>query len=241
LFLRLSRQGRAFLLAVVLGPLLLHLAASLVLGMQLRDIWGMPLWTFASVYILCLLPADVSDLAWRRFALAWALVGGALAGGTLASNLLALRSSPQRIHYPGRLLSHEIRTRWLAIHGTPLPIAAGDWWLAGNVCVHAPHPVTLYASREPAAPRMDLDTLKGDPARFVVPEPAASPWTGDADLSERGGVLLWDATVFGDELPVWAKRRFPQAIAQAPLELPFAAGGRRLRVGWATVAPENRN
>jgi hypothetical protein len=89
---------------------------------------------------------------------------------------------------------------------------------------------------------MDHKKLQDDPARFVVPDPLATPWTNDADLRLRGGVLLWNAGVFGDELPSWSRKRFPEALTHEPIELPFAAGStQRLRVGWATIAPDGYN
>jgi hypothetical protein len=229
-----------FLLVVVVGPVVLHLAASLLLGMQLRDVWGMPLWGFAGVCALSLLATESSDLAWRRLWTAWAIVAGLFALVALAGNLAGsgLRERPRRIHYPGEELSRALCERWQQRFGSPLPIVAGDAWLAGCVCVHAPHRPTLYASREPAFPGMDLATLRNDPALFVVPDPVASPWTSDADLLARGGVLLWDASAFGDDVPRWLRARFPRAEGQHPLELPFAGGSRRaLRVGWAVVVP----
>ncbi len=235
-----ANHDRAFLLTVVLGPVALHVAAALLLGMQLRDVWGMPLWSFAGVLILFLLRTEPSPRAWRRLGVAWAGVAGSLVLVTLAGNRAgsALREAPLRIHYPGKELSREVCRRWRQRFGTPLPVAAGDWWLAGCVCVHATHHLTLYGSREPAWPDMDLERLDGDPARFVVPEPATSPWTSDADLLARGGVLLWDAAVFGDDVPGWLKERFPEAEGQPPLQLAFAGGSRRrLRAGWALVTP----
>ena len=235
------RGGAAsFLSVVVLGPLVLHLAASLLLGMQLRDVWGMPLWSFAGAWALVLLGGNDSDRAWRRLGGAWVVVAGLMAIVTLAGNLAGsgLRDRPRRIHYPGEALSRTLCQRWQERFGTPLPIVAGDAWLAGCVCVHAPHRPTLYASREPAFPGLDLATLRNDPALFLVPDRMASPWISDGDLLARGGVLVWDADAFGPDLPRWLVARFPRAEGQPPLELSFSGGSRRtLRTGWAVVIP----
>src|SRR5690606_29053631 len=47
-----DRVTRDYLLAVVLGPFALHLALSLVFGLNLRSMWGAPLWTFAGLALL---------------------------------------------------------------------------------------------------------------------------------------------------------------------------------------------
>src|SRR5207247_1556273 len=141
-------------------------------------------WTFAGVCAVSVLGTDDSDQAWRRLGGAWAAVAGLMALTVLASNLAGsgLRHRPRRIHYPGEALSRTLCQQWQERFAVPLPIVAGDAWLAGCVCVHAPHRPTLYASREPAFPGMDLATLRNDPALFIVPDPAVSPWTSDADL-----------------------------------------------------------
>src|SRR5262249_22700696 len=152
---------------------------------------------------------------------------------TLASNFAgsAFRSRPLRIHYPGRQLALEVTGRWHSEFNSPLPIVAGDWWLAGCVCVHSVDRPTLYASREPGFAGMDLSKTPRDPAHFCAPDPAVSPWTSDDDLRGRGGVLLWDAGAFGDGLPQRLHDRFPDARARPPLELPLAGGaGRSVRV-----------
>jgi hypothetical protein len=234
------RRDLGFLLAVVVGPVLLHLMAALVLGTQLRDVWGMPLWTFVGVLIVFVLRIDPSPRLW----VVWAVVAGMMGVVTLAGNRAgsALHGKPLRIHYPGRELSREVCRRWRQRFGTDLPVVAGDWWLAGCVCIHAPHRPTLYGSREPAFVGMDPARVDGDPARFVVPEPINSPWTGDGDLVRRGGVLVWDADAFGDDLPGWLKRRFPGARVQNVLEMPFAGKAPGLlRVGWALMVPDRGN
>ena len=63
---------------------------------------------------------------------------------------------------------------------------------------------------------------------------------GPADqdpIRRRGGVLLWDAGTFGDDLPPGLRERFPEASVRTPLRLPFASGPRVLRVGYAVVPP----
>jgi hypothetical protein len=237
-----GERDRAFVMVVVLGPVVLHLLASLVVGLGLRDIWGAPLWTFTGVLLLGFLQTKDLDLAWRRFCLTWGCVAGGSVLMVVLCNLMGgYRGKPLRIHYPGPRLAAELTQRWRAAFATPLPIAAGDWWLAGNVCCHSVDRPCLYGSLEPAAFGLDLDKEKGDTRRFANPDPRTSPWTGDADLCRRGGVLLWDARCYGSEMPAWLRQRFPMAQAQPPLVLPCAGGGPVGRVGWAMIAPSKED
>jgi hypothetical protein len=232
---------RAFVAIAVLGPVVLHLAASLALGVTLRDIWGAPLWTFTGLLVLLFVETDVTDRAWQRMGIAWAGVVGLSLVLVLAGNLAGgLRGKPQRIHYPGPRLAAELTSRWHERFGKPVPIVAGDWWLAGLVCCHARERPSLYASLEPAAFGIDPRSRPGDPRRYASPDPRTSPWTGDADLCARGGLLVWDADYYGEDIPEWLRVRFPRAVPQMPLALPCAAGGPVLRVGWAMIAPEGK-
>jgi 4-amino-4-deoxy-L-arabinose transferase-like glycosyltransferase len=237
----LSSPNRTFVAIVVLAPLALHLIASLALGVTLRDIWGAPLWAFVGLLAILFLETDTTERAWRRMGLAWAGVTALTLAVVLAGNLAGgCLGKPYRIHYPGAQLSAELTGRWQQRFGTPVPIVAGDWWLAGLVCCHAPHRPSLYASLEPAAFGMDPYTRPGDPRRYASPDLRTSPWTGDADLCTRGGLLVWDADCYGEDIPEWLRERFPDALPQPALNLKCAAGGPMLHVGWAMIAPVDR-
>lgn len=71
----------------------------------------------------------------------------------------------------------------------------GEWWLAGNVAFYGLDRASVYAGgTHPDS--LDLD-------------PVYSPWTSDADLRRRGGVLLWDMATHGTGVPPHLARRFP--------------------------------
>ncbi len=237
----LPSPDRAFVAVAVLGPVALHLVASLALGVTLRDIWGAPLWTFTGLLVLLFAEADTSDRAWRRFSLAWGSIVALSVVLVLAGNLVGgLRGKPQRIHYPGPRLAAEVTRRWQERFDQPLSLVAGDWWLAGLVCCHAPERPSLYASLEPAAFGVDPWSKPGDPRRYASPDPRTSPWTSDAELCSRGGILVWDADCYGEDIPEWLRARFARALPEVPIVLSCAAGGPKVRVGWAMIAPEGK-
>ncbi len=106
-------SARCFVAVVVLGPVALHLAASLVLGVTLRDIWGAPLWTFVGLLALLFVETDTTERAWRRMGLAWASVTVVSLALVLAGNLVGgWRGKPSRIHYPGAELADILTERW---------------------------------------------------------------------------------------------------------------------------------
>ncbi|MFO0876349.1 MAG: glycosyltransferase family 39 protein [Gemmataceae bacterium] len=232
-------RSASLLMAAVVGPVVLHLAAGCV-GVQMRDIWGAPLWTFVGLLLVVTLQTDHSGRGWSRLRLSWAIVGGGLLLVTLAGNVggSVLRTRPLRVHYPGTHLAEEVSALYQQRFGSPPAVVAGDWWLAGNIACHAPHHPVLYGSREPAYVGLDLARDRGDPRRFVSPDPRNSPWTSDDEMLQAGGVLVWDAAVYGDDLPPWLHDRFPSARGQRALVFGYLGGSAsKLRVGWAMLPP----
>jgi hypothetical protein len=231
--------SRSLLLAAVAGPFALHLLAAAA-GVHMAEIWGAPLWTFAGLLAVASLKTDDSGRSWGRLRLAWAVIFGGSLLLALAGNLYgsAALSRPLRVHCPGGRLADEVTSRYRQRHGADPAVVAGDWWLAGNIACHAPHRPALYASREPSHVGLDLRREPGDPRRFLSPDPGTSPWTGDEDFRARGGVLVWDAAAYGDDLPPWLAGRFPEAEGQRALA-PRCLGGSaaNLRVGWAMLPP----
>ncbi len=207
------------------GPVALLFALSAVTGCQLRDIWGSSLWTFTGVWLLAVF-GTASDARLRRAVRTWAVTAGLMlaiwAGHTVMQPYA--RGRPTRVHYPGRVLATEIGRRWSDRCAVPFPIVAGEAWRAGNVCCYSPHRPVIYSSGAMG---------------YLVFEPEATPWTGDADMTARGGVLVWDAAQLGDSLPPVIRARFPGAEDQPPIVLPYQTGAaiRPDRVGVSFVWP----
>lgn len=217
-----------FLHAAVLGPVAVLLALSAGTGCQLREIWGSPLWTFLGVWVLATLGSGSEGpaLAPGRV-LRWAaLVAGLMAVAAVARAEYGprLRERPYRHQFPGRALAAEVNRRWAERYPAPVPIVAGEGWIAGNVCCFSPHRPVLYSSGAMG---------------YLVFEPRACPWTNDDDLNARGGVIVWDAAQLGDEVPPDVRARLPRAVGGPPIELPYqtAAPIPAARVGVAFVPP----
>ncbi|MBI3411793.1 MAG: glycosyltransferase family 39 protein [Planctomycetes bacterium] len=212
---------------VVLGPVVLLLGLSLATGCQLRLVWGSPLWTFVGVWILALAGTD-SPIRMRWACRAWAVVATSMLVCCTIKNVAApyVLNRPTRVTYPGRALADEIARRWHSHCAEPFPIVAGEAWRAGNACCYAPQRPVIYSAG-----------FMG----WMAFDPEHTPWTDDADLLRRGGVLLWDARQDGDLLPDAIRARFPSADTQNPIVLPYQtrAGIPPDRIGIAIVWPAN--
>lgn len=222
-----DRFRRDYLLAIVLGPAVVHLAIALLLGMNLRSMWGAPLWTFSGLLLLYLFEARRDERFWRgafwRCGLAAAIMVVVAATQNLAGPYLT--GKPRRIHFPGQQLSREVRQVWDRHVGGPLKIVAGDWWLAGNVCFYSKSADQVYASQEPGT--VEFSTER-------------SPWTDDDALRRRGGVILWDIDLSGERLQRKLRQRFPTAKTLPPLHIPWQTGAPvdPIRIGIAIVPPQ---
>src|SRR5262249_45701138 len=148
------------------------------------------------VYLLHRLSPALTDEGLRRFgglvlalAVFWPLmfVGQFALGPALTGKL-----NPEL--FPGQALAAQVTQGWRARYGTPLPVVAGDKWFAEYV--------GFYSADHP-----DVHDL-GDP------DPRKTPWTSDADVNHRGGVLVWDAQRAGEAIPVAWLARFPAAVPQ---------------------------
>jgi 4-amino-4-deoxy-L-arabinose transferase-like glycosyltransferase len=221
-----DRSRVRYLHAAVLGPIAILLALSVVTGCQIREIWGSPLWTFLGVWVLVNVGGGARELNLSRALSRAALVAVAM----LAVAVFKVESRPyvdklpSRPQYPGKQLAAEVNRRWNAQFAEPFPVAAGEAWAAGNVCCFSPHRPVLYSSGAMG---------------YLVFESKATPWTNDADLNARGGVVLWDAAQLGDAVPPELRQRLPRAVGQPAIVLPYhtMANVPPARTGVAFVPP----
>ena len=217
-----QRWQRDYLLVAVLGPVAVLFLLSLVLAYGVRDAYGSPLWSFVGVLLLVCVQTDASPAALPRLRWRFAAVFGCFICFALGDAFVkeAISHRPRRARFPGRALAEAVSRNWQARWGSPLPLVTGDYWLAYNVSgLGQPRP-TLY-----------------QPPGVGGIQP--TPWATDADLRTHGGVVLWDAALFGDALPALYRRYASVAQVQPPLILPYS-GWQRLapaRIGLAFIPP----
>lgn len=218
-----SAFDRAFLAAVTLGPVLLAVVASSLLGVGLRSMWGAQMWAFVGVCALAWLRPALLPAGLRRFAGFWAVTALATLVVFAAMHILQpmFFDRKKRTAFPGRDLARIVTDRWNAEVGTKLPVVVGKIWVAGNVSV--------YSSDRPSV--------------FIDADERLSPWINSDQLKQTGGVLLWIRRGRGAQDPWqtgnWGKR-FSEAVAQPPIQLPWhwdTNGKRPLEVGWAILYP----
>lgn len=165
------RQGLVFLWFMALAPAVLLVLASLVLGLGLRDMWGVPMWSLSGLLLASLLPQGAFERLRPR------LLKGLLVWLALATVLMAayvgwggrLRGKPARTDWPQAALAAQAQAQWRQLSRCPLDNISGDDWLAGLAAVAMP----------------------GQPSVMLGSNAAYSPWMSVQRLRQHGSLMLW--------------------------------------------------
>jgi 4-amino-4-deoxy-L-arabinose transferase-like glycosyltransferase len=221
-----EKFSRDFLVAMALGPFLLHLLAAGILNRWLLSAYGSQLWMFLGVLLLFCLAIRPTRVALRQSFVRCIVVGIVFAVGLAVYSVTTpyLFKIALRIHCPSQALAAEVHDLWNQRYNRPLPIIAGDWWLASQVAFDAPdHPIVYGGS--------DLNRLDMGPM--------CSGWTNDEQLLSRGGVIIWDDAARKDNPRGVLRVRFPIAEFPPPLSIPWRTGAKipPLQVGIAVIPP----
>jgi 4-amino-4-deoxy-L-arabinose transferase-like glycosyltransferase len=211
----LPPEQRAYLATITCAPAALAVAASVVLGLHLKDMWGYPMWCFIGLFLMAEVVGPVTAEGMRRFWIAWAAVLVTVplvfaVQQTIGGRLLR---KPLRSAFPGPELARVVEQRWHSVVDTRLPIVAGDVWIAGSIA--------FYGADRPSV--------------FIDADPAKSPWITAAAIARDGAVLIWPAP---EGEPAWLGG-FPAAERQRPIDLPYVPplGHPPARFAWAIVRP----
>jgi 4-amino-4-deoxy-L-arabinose transferase-like glycosyltransferase len=212
----LAPEQRAYLATITWAPVSLALAASLVLGLHLKDMWGYPMWCFIGLFLMAEVVGPITDGGLQRFCVAWLVILVTVpivftAQQTIGGRLLRKAT---RAQFPGPELARVVEQRWHALVGNaPLGVVAGDVWIGGNIA--------FYGAKRPSV-FIDADRVK-------------SPWITPQMLARQGAVLVWPAS---EGMPDWLAR-FPAAQRQEPIELPYVPplGHPPVRFAWAILRP----
>ena len=212
----LPPEQRAYLATITWAPFGLAVAASVILGLHLKDMWGYPMWCFIGLFMMAEVVGPFTAGGRQRFAIAWLIILVTVPVVFAVQQTVGGRfiRKPLRAAFPGPELARVVEQRWHAVVGdVRLPIVAGDVWLAGNIA--------FYGADRPSV--------------FIDADPTRSPWIAPAALARQGAVLIWSAS---EGPPEWLGR-FPAAQQQQPIELPYvpSLGHSPARFGWAIVKP----
>jgi 4-amino-4-deoxy-L-arabinose transferase-like glycosyltransferase len=219
-------QARLWAALAAFTPVLAMAVLSLLTGMRLRSMWGVPMVLGVSLWVVCRWDCRaLAGLELRRALGLWAIVAllpvvAYFGYRGLGPTLTGERS---RVHFPGPELAQQVSGRWQGQFGDqPLAFVVGDEWLAGNA--------SWYGAQRPAV------YLNGDPA--------AAPWIDSQQVARQGAAVLWHTR--GDGSLARQDQQMLDALNQRydlqfdePITLMSGTlrGGRPIVVGLAWIAP----
>lgn len=209
-------EGRRYLDVLAWTPFALTLLSMLAAWGKPRDMWGMALWPFFSLWLaLRWFPVwEGSWVARHLLRLLWVAIPAGLLCAALYSAPLGFR--PWRVNFPGQELARLGDALWQdTLPGQPLRVVLSDAWYGGNVA--------WYGRDRPQV------MLEGNP--FI------SPWTTPAEIFEHGALVVWDPRNGREAVPDWALQ-YGATIVRIYPKLPV--GAEPVPFGLAVIGPRQR-
>lgn len=219
---RLHTGWPGYLLVLALAPGALAALLGLAGLVKMRDMWGVPMWTFSGLLVAAWLPAPwlqrVRPRLWRALAV-WLVLISLLSWSYLAF-VAQWRQRPVRTDWPSAALAEQAQASWDAMSTCRLGAVAGEYHLAGALAVAL-------------SPRQPSVLIEGDPQH--------SPWITPQGLRERGALWVWQ-----DEAPESAPAPLDSVAQEADMRAhdgtwtvpwPREPAGRPFTVHWRAYVP----
>ncbi|HOB66946.1 glycosyltransferase family 39 protein [Ottowia sp.] len=220
---RLHTDWPGYLLVLALAPGLLTALLGLAGIARVRDMWGVPMWTFSGLLAVACLPTAWLGVARPRLSrglLVWLVLISVLSGAYLAF-IAQWRQRPVRTDWPSAALAAHAQASWDGVSQCPLDVVAGEYHLAGTLAVAL-------------SPRQPSVLIHGDP-RY-------SPWVTPARLQAGGALWIWTDDDASDVPPEPLNRVAAQADLRPhdgtwQVPWPREPAGRPFTVHWRAYVP----
>lgn len=206
------------------APIALLVVLSLVFGIGLRDMWGMPMWALSGLLAASFIVPSLQAMAARKVKKAviiWLVLATVL---SLVYVGLGdkIRHKPSRMQWPEQALAMQAQDTWRSLSACPIDSVSGDRWLTALVAINNDHPSQMISG----------------PASH-------SPWMNIARLQTHGTLVLWqeeDPLMLPllDELSQTGQARESFAIHQGQWQLGWRDDSiEPLTVNWMTYVPKS--
>lgn len=170
--LALTAFNKEFLLFMAIGPFLLTLMISFILGIPLRASWGQPLLSFWGILLVVLIQPRLNHK--KVFLFFLCLLTLLTLSLILYCDAQLNPKKPSSANFPGKIIANTLTRTWHEKYHTPFAYVAGERWLSGNI--------SFYSVDRPSV-FMECDILK-------------SPWIQDKALRQNGAIFVWNLSDF---------------------------------------------
>lgn len=190
------KQQQKLIAYLWLAPLLVLWAMSLLFGVKLRDMWGMPMWGLSAVMVASLVLPNKLEVATKKMS------KGIAIWLTIISTLMVvyvgfghkLRDKPSRMDWSEQALAQQANQTWQQYSNCPLDSLAGDRWLTALVALHS------------------QSADGGFPSQVFEGSANKSPWMTTQRLA-NGTMVLWQADKPEPQMELFGQQAFKQAVA----------------------------
>jgi 4-amino-4-deoxy-L-arabinose transferase-like glycosyltransferase len=213
---KLATFDKAFLFYVGLGPFLLTLLLSLLMGTKLRAGWGMPLLSLWGIILVALVQPHLTKAKINGFLASIFILMGILLTGYALS--LTNSSTTSSANFPGRDIANIITKEWRDTYHTKLDYVAGSRWVGGNI--------GFYSSDHPTV--------------FIEWDKRRAPWIDVKEMQKKGGVFVWEITRH-ETMPENIRQWYPQLLETKVMEFNWRRNKNNLppvKIGVAMLPPQ---
>lgn len=160
----LTSFNKKFLIAMGLGPFLLTLLLSLLLGWKLFSEWGMPLVPLWGLLFLAYRQPTLTKNSFTRFFIIMFVVLWLWPIGYL----IGVQHGSHSDNYPAKEIALAVTKQWHERYHKPLQYVAGSRYIAGYIAFYSPdHPSVLMEWNPTLSPWINMNKLKQYGAAFV--------------------------------------------------------------------------
>ncbi len=163
--------GASLLWYLWLAPIVLLIILSLIFGIGLRDMWGMPMWALSGLLAASfILPSRQALMTTKlRKALVFWLTLVTLLMIVYISFGDKIRHKPSRMQWPEQALALQAQDTWQSVSNCALDSVSGDRWLGSLVAMN-----------------------NGFPSQMISGLASHSPWMNAARLQQYGTLVIWE-------------------------------------------------
>ena len=224
-------QNRQILAYLALGPAVLILGLSAILGWKLRSMWGTPLFLLSGLMLMLYWRPVIDPVRLKRFKavfLFFALIGP-IAYIAVYGIRPMVKEDGKRTQFAGPEIATVIAKEWQNRYpAKTLDYIIGDVWRAGNVAYYLP---------------LSPGTDKRTASVYIDGNVEVSPWIDPQEVFGAGAVLLWKEKTddpVQDPRFMAFKAQYPTMILMAPMTQNWDSWfkDKDMVIHWAILPPQ---
>jgi len=152
------------------APVGVLVVLSLIFGLGLRDMWGMPMWSLSGLLAVTLIAPKAQAVALTklpRALIVWLVLVTALMLIYVGIGD-KLRHKPSRMQWSEQAIAAKAQSTWQSISSCPMDSVSGDRWLGSLVAMNS-----------------------GFPSQMISGAASHSPWMTSQRLQNHGTLVIW--------------------------------------------------